>query len=118
MSQLKLQDVLDEAEISLELLEQPCSEERLLELANHCDPWNIVGLHLKLSETVINDIDRDYRTTEEKRIKLMQKWKEGFAFKATYKVFVKALMSCGRADPALKVCRLLKGRIVAYLIGD
>ena len=106
--QPSLQDILTEAEISLQLLEQPCSEESLLDLANYCDPWNIVGQHLKLSETVINDIDRDYRTTEEKRIKLLKKWKEGFAFKATYEVFVKALLSSGRVDPALEVCKLLK----------
>lgn len=110
MSRITFQDVLDEAKISAEVLKEPCSEDTTLQLSNFCDPWNVVALHLKLNHTEIDDIDRDCKTTEEKRIKVLQKWREAFAFKATTETFVKALVSCGRADPALQVCKLFEGQ--------
>lgn len=103
------EEVVAETKISVQALRKPCSEQRLLDLAEYCVPWNIVGQHLGLSQTQVNDIDRDYRTTEEKRIRALQRWKEAFAFKATYEAFVKALLASGRNEQAVEVCRLLAG---------
>ena len=52
-------------------------------------------------------MDEDYRTAEQKRVEMLRKWKEKFAFKATYRVFIKALLSCGKASDAIDACKAI-----------
>lgn len=88
-------------------IDQECTNEDFLALADLCDPWNLVGHYLKLTPSQLSAIDSDSRTTGLKRLALLQKWKESFAFKATYKVLVSALLSCGKTVQALEVCEVL-----------
>ena len=88
-------------------IDQECTNEDFLALADLCDPWNLVGQHLRLSPSQLSAIDSDNKTTALKRLALLQRWRESFAFKATYKVLVSALLSCGKTDQALKVCKVL-----------
>jgi hypothetical protein len=69
--------------------------------------WQLIGFHLELTKADIAAMDEDYRTAEQKRVEILRKWKEKFAFKATYRVFVEALLSCGKASDALEACKVI-----------
>ena len=52
-------------------------------------------------------VDGDYRSVKEKRIGMLERWKEKFAFKATYRVFIEALLSCGKASDVTEACKVI-----------
>ena len=106
---VSLHDVLIEAGLqSVDSLKQECSRQHLLSLAkNCCVDWRQIASHLELTDADVAAIDSDNRTTDEKRIGMLVRWKEKFAFKATYKVFVKALLACGRTSDAIMACKII-----------
>ena len=69
--------------------------------------WRRVAPYLKLNDSEVDEVDLDGKSELEKRLKTLQKWKRKFAFKATNKRLIEALLECGRADHAEKVCKLL-----------
>lgn len=107
LSRVTLKDIVAETGINLELLERECTQEKLLSLAEYCDPLTVMGRALGLGETQVESIERDYRSTEEKRVVLLMRWKQTFAFMATYKMFIEALLSIGRVQQATEICQLL-----------
>ena len=105
-AELTLQDVAAQAGLkTLDVLDQECSQEVLLKLAEHCVHWQLIGFHLKLTEAEITAVDGDYRSVEEKRIGMLGRWQGKFAFKATYRVFIEALLSCRKASDAIDACK-------------
>ena len=88
-------------------MEMVCSRNDLLALSKFCDPWDLIGHHLELEQSQISAIDDDNKTTDQKRVGVMQTWKEKFAHKATYRVLVNALLDCDKAQHALEVCKIL-----------
>ena len=70
----------------------------ILSLASFCDPWQLVGQHLRLTPAQISAIDGDNRSTDLKRLGILQKWKEMFMFNVTYRVLVGALIDCGKVQ--------------------
>ena len=105
-AELTLQDVAARAGVkSLDILDQECSQQVLLSLAKYCVDWQLIGFHLELTKADIVAVDGDYRSVEEKRVGMMGTWKEKFAFKATYRVFIEALLSCGKASDAIEACK-------------
>ena len=106
--ELTLQDIAAQAGINrLDILNQECSQQVLLSLAKHCVDWQLIGFHLELTKADIVAVDGDHRSVEEKRIGMLEKWKEKFAFKATYRVFIKALLSSGKASDAIGACKAI-----------
>ena len=91
----------------MDILEQECSSELLPNLAKFCVHWKLIGYHLKLMEADIAAIDGDNRTVDEKRIGMLVKWREKFAFNATYRVLAQALLDCGRTSDAVDVCKAI-----------
>ena len=69
--------------------------------------WQLIGFHLQLTKADIVAVDGDYRSIDEKRVGMLGRWKERFAFKATYRVFIEALLSCGKASDAIKGCKAI-----------
>ena len=69
--------------------------------------WHLIGFHLELTKADIVAVDGDHRSVEEKRIGMLGKWKEKFAFKATYRVFIEALLSSGKASDATEACKAI-----------
>ena len=105
-AELTLQDVAAQAGLkTLDVLDQECSQQVLLRLAKHCVDWQLTGFHLELTKSDIVAVDEDCRTAEQKRVEMLRKWKEKFAFKATYRVFIEALLSCGKASDAVDACK-------------
>ena len=107
-AELTLQDVATQVGLkTLDVLDQECSQQVLLRLAKHCVDWQLTGFHLELTDGEITAVDGDYRSVDEKRIGMVRRWKEKFAFKATYRVFIEALLSCGRASDAVYACKAI-----------
>ena len=107
-TELTLHDVASQAGLKrLDILDQECSQQVLLVLAKHCIDWQLTGFHLGLSEADIVAVDGDYRSVEEKRIGMLGMWKKRFSFKATYQVFIEALLLCGKASDAIEGCRVI-----------
>ena len=69
--------------------------------------WQLTGFYLELTKSDIVAVDGDYRSVDEKRIGMLGRWKEKFAFKATYRVFIEALLSCGKASDAIDACKAI-----------
>ena len=97
------QELAIKSGIRLDILEQECSDSDLLALSEFCDPWEIIGRHLQLTDPQISVIGSDHRTTEEKRLASLRKWKENEAFGATFKVFIDALLACKYVQRARQV---------------
>ena len=77
------------------------------EVSTFLESWKLVAPHLGLSKGEIEAIDRDGKTEEEKRLLMLQRWKQALVFKATYKKLINALLSVRRADVAVKVCQVV-----------
>lgn len=97
-------------------INRECGTDDILSLAIFCDPWQLVGRHLRLTDAQINAIDGDNRSTDLKRLGALQKWREMFVFKATYRVLVEALIDCGKAQQASEVCKYLAQKESRYLL--
>ena len=102
---LTLEDLI--AKSGVKNVDRECTGEDILAFGDFCDPWRQVGLYLGLDRAELNAIDEDYRTVSLKRLGTLQEWKSRFAFNATYRVLITALLECGKADHALKVCQIL-----------
>ena len=76
------------------------------QLADCCYPISIIGQHLQLKDNEIDDIERDYRRSEEQRVAMLKKWHRKFTHKATYLALVQALVNCGRNSQAAEVCKI------------
>ena len=94
---------------SSEKLNECISDDHLCAIALFLPSWPTVATYLGLSEIDVNDIERDGKNEQDKRLKALQKWKGKFGFKATYRKLVEVLLSLAMADVAEKVCHLLKG---------
>ena len=106
---ITLQDLLGKAEFDSQHLNQQCSENDLVEIATrYCDKWQMIGYHLKLEQNEITAINDNYKTAEEKRVRVLMKWKDRNAYKATYKVLIEAFLSNKQVDTAQKIIEWLK----------
>ena len=104
---ITVEDVAARAGIGLDALANECSQTVLRSLADFCEDWRLIGKRLELTHTDVNDIDRDYRTEKEKRVGMLEKWREKFAFKAKYQTLVEALLAEGKSTDAIEACRVI-----------
>ena len=103
-----MQEVATQAGIdNLDVFDQECSQKMLLKLAKHCVDWTLIGLYLDLTIADIAAVNGDYQTVDEKRAGMLGRWKEKFAFKATYRVFIEALLACGKTEDAVDACKII-----------
>ena len=119
MSGITLDEVLKETKVHPTQVGKPCTTEHLRDIALFLESWQTVASHLGLSTTDVEQVERDAASEEIKRQKVLEMWKNRWAFKATYRVLIEALLKIGHADQAEKVCRLLepkKGTIFAITI--
>lgn len=78
-----------------------------LRLAEYCENWELIGRYLKMDEPTLSAIKEDCHTTEEKRTKLLVKWKEQFSKKATIYMFLKALEEAKKIDSMWHIIKKL-----------
>ena len=104
---ITLEDLTKRFEIPDSILENEVSDGDIREVSTFLESWKLVAPHLGLSKGEIEAIDRDGKTEEEKRLLMLQRWKQALVFKATYKKLINALLSVRRADVAVKVCQVV-----------
>ena len=102
-----MEELVKNLRVSPKLLEQKCSDKHLKNISVFLD-WRSVAPHLGLSERDIEDIEAKNRRESEKRMRVLQKWKKKYGFKATFGNLVTVLLSIENADDAEQVCALLQ----------
>ena len=108
-SGISLQDLIDIVgrRRTARQLDEEVSEEHLRDVSRIIDDHEIVGCELGLSSAEMEAINRYARTQQLKKVIMLRKWKEKFAWNATYRRLIEALLKCRRVDDAQKVCELL-----------
>ena len=101
-----LEELVKKVHISLDKLDEKCSDEHLKSISLFLD-WRSVAPHLGLSERDIEDIETENRRESERRLKVLQKWKMKYGYKANFKNLVAILLAVENADDAGQVCALL-----------
>ena len=76
----------------------------LLDVAKLCVEWQLIGKYLKLTEAAA---DGDKETVEEKRVAMLGKWRDKFAYKATYQVLTDAPLAAGKSLCAIDVAKII-----------
>ena len=109
-----LDDLVRELRIPIETLEQKCTDQNLASISLLIESWRVVAPYLGLTKVEQEDIDTEGGTEAEKRLKLLQKWQEKYAYRATYKQLVEMLLNLGRGNQAAKLCSLLVPKGVCY----
>ena len=84
--------LMDHYRLSDEDCNKPVSKEHFEELSSLCEPWRKLPQYVGLKTTVEGDLERDFKTEEEKRVGFIKKWKERNGFDATYKMLIEALL--------------------------
>ena len=114
---LTLEELLKEVSVHPEKLNESISDDHLREIAILLTSWRTVATHLELSESELDDVEREEKDEQMKKLKALQKWKRKIGFKATYRKLVEVLLSLAMADVAEKICLLLKGMsvIMSYI---
>ena len=107
MAGITLDDCIQHFDLAAEDLDATCSDEHILSVSSLLD-WKGVARYLKLTDSEVDAVDSDGRDEQDKRHKTLQKWKSKFAFKATYRNLIQALLDSGRGDHAEEVCKLLQ----------
>ena len=103
-----VEELAGKAGLPLQYLDGEFRKDYVPILAEFCDPWENIGYHLKLTRTNIETIKHDNTTSEMKRIAMLTKWKEKFAYKSTYRILIEALIQSEHAQQAQDVCQKLK----------
>lgn len=92
--------------VSEEALGSQCTEEHYLELANKMTGWNEVAPHM-LARSAVEEIRGDGCSERDKKLQMLRKWSQRFAFKATYTALIGVFVKAERADLAQLVCDIL-----------
>ena len=92
--------------VSEEALGSQCTEGHYLELANKMTGWNEVAPHM-LDSSAVEEIRGDGCSERDKKLKMLRKWSQRFAFKATYRALIGVFVKAQRADLAQLVCDIL-----------
>ena len=106
-SGISVEEATDRAGVRLDILLKECLV-KPVDLASFCVKWKLIGKHVGLTEADIAAIDGDNRTVEEKRVGMLEKWKSKFAYKATYRALIEALLAEGRSTDAIEACKVIK----------
>ena len=103
---ITLEELTEQYKIPSDVLENEVSIDDIRKISTFLKSWKLVAPYLGLSEGDIEAIGRDGTSEEEKRLLMLQRWKQALIFKATYKKLVNTLLSIKRADLAVNVCQI------------
>ena len=116
---ITLSDLVGQFNVPQDSLNRKFTDEHALQFSVNLTTWERLAPHLGLSKQQIEAIKRDNNSEEEKRAATLKKWKECFAFRATYRNLIEALLAIERADLASDLCELIaspQGKTVFYTI--
>ena len=105
-SRPSLDDLL--RDVPPERLDQPCTQEHLIEIAPSVIQWQTVAPFLGLTEGDEEAIvTRNPNNVNAQKIAMLRTWKERFGSIATYRKLAEAFWKVGKTDLAERVCSLL-----------
>ena len=102
-----IEDIAKEAGVLLQDFDRECRDCDLNDFAELCDPWELIGRHLGLTQSQLNAIKEDYSHTDMRRIKVLQKWRES-SLRPRYRNLIEAFLKCGMTEQALTVSQKVK----------
>ena len=100
---ISLQDLQERYQLSETLLDAEVSEEHLEDAARIVTDHEILGTALGLASAEVGQGKRP----EILRLEMLRRWKQKFAWKATYRVLIEALLKWDKADYARDISVLL-----------
>ena len=106
MAGITFEELIARVGISVDELDKECSDDHINNISLFLANWQTVAPLLGLTEVEREDVQDETRA-QDRRYKMLLKWKTKNAFKATYTVLVEVFLKIGRADLAEKVCGLL-----------
>ena len=105
--EITIEDLTKRFKIPSGVLENEVSDVDIREISTFLESWKLVAPHLGLKKGEIEAIESDGKSEEEKKMLMLQKWKQALVFNATYKELINALLFVRRADLAVKVCQMM-----------
>ena len=104
--------------IASDSIDKECNDDHILKISRFLENWELVASFLGLKPPQIEEVKHDSNhDLKLMRLKALRKWKSLFAFNATYRVLLGALLESGSTEQAFQVCRLLnpnQGRLQLY----
>ena len=92
-----------------EVCKEQVSDKHIAEICSSlCGQWRKLPPYLDLTETAVSDLEREFKTEEERRVGLLKKWKGRKGFEASYTSLIGALLEIDCRSDAEGVCKLLK----------
>ena len=108
-SESSLEDVLSRCGLEKKDLEQKCSDDVRLEIAETLGyDWEMVGRFLKFTGRQIKDIKADNSKEELRRVAMLEEWEEREGEGATYLKLAEALHRRKRTDLVEAICQSVK----------
>ena len=118
MAIVSIDDLLDYVGLTHEDLRTRCSDEDLRKISLLTTNWEKYASLLKLPDTDAQDIHNRSQDQDEKMLLALQRWKQMFAFKATFEFLVKEVfLEVNDAEVAENVCYQLKGKRGEEVLG-
>ena len=81
--QRKLDDLFNS--VSAKVKDSPCSDDHLKKLGLELSDWRVVAMLLGLKDSEIEDIQEKGKSTAERGIMMLRKWRQSRGEKATYR---------------------------------
>lgn len=96
------------SEIPDHVLNHPCEDVPLAEIARLLDNHQTIYMYLNISDIEMTDITTEHRQPLRQRQVLLQKWKEKIGSLATYKKLIDCFRKAHRPDLISVTCKVLK----------
>ena len=93
--------------VSEKSLEEPCSDEHIVEIAREITTWRLIAPHLGLKAVDEEDILQNQDDVRIQRREMLRIWRQKLGSKATYSSLAKALYKTERVDLVEKLAELL-----------
>ncbi len=93
--------------VSEKSLEEPCSDEHIVEIAREITAWRLIAPHLGLKAVDEEDILQNQDDVRIQRREMLRTWRQKLGSKATYSSLAKALYKTERVDLVEKLAELL-----------
>lgn len=105
--EITLQSLMKEYRLSQELLDKEVGDKFLREVSWIIDDHDVLGRELGLKEPELMDINHNTEDHNLRKRNMLMKWRQRYAFKATNKKLIEALLECHENKQARDVCKLL-----------
>ena len=110
---ITLESIISKYQLNREDLDAEFSRKDMLSIAVKITDWRVIGRYLGIPKEKLTSINIDSRTEDERRIVLLETWKERESSRATYTRLMDTLHQRGRNDLVEEICKLIAARILS-----